>query len=68
MIDKYPALIIRCTGVADVISAVNFARKNELLVVEVKMSHEQFGNEGEISPVNGIDAETVYMYIKSYSQ
>jgi FAD/FMN-containing dehydrogenase len=32
MIDKHPALIARCTGVADVISAVNFARTNEILV------------------------------------
>jgi FAD/FMN-containing dehydrogenase len=32
MIDKHPALIARCTDVADVISAVNFARENELTV------------------------------------
>ena len=32
MIDKKPALIVRCAGVADVINAVNFARTNELLV------------------------------------
>ena len=32
MIDKHPGLIVRCTGVADVISAVRFARENELLV------------------------------------
>src|SRR5919199_1614054 len=32
MIDKRPALIVRCAGVADVINAVNFARTNELLV------------------------------------
>lgn len=32
MIDKYPALIARCTGVADVITAVNFAREYDLLV------------------------------------
>src|SRR5829696_1846380 len=31
-IDKHPGLIARCTGVADVIVAVNFARENELLV------------------------------------
>ncbi len=30
MIDKYPALIARCEGVADAITAVNFARKNRL--------------------------------------
>ena len=31
-IDKYPGLIAHCSGVADVIAAVNFARENELLV------------------------------------
>jgi FAD/FMN-containing dehydrogenase len=30
MIDRRPALIARCTGVADVIEAVNFARENGL--------------------------------------
>ena len=32
MIDRRPALIARCTGTADVISAVSFARDNDLLV------------------------------------
>ncbi len=32
MIDRRPALIARCVGVADVIQAVNFARDNHLLV------------------------------------
>ncbi len=32
MIDKYPALIARCVDVADVISAVNFGRENNLTV------------------------------------
>ncbi len=32
MIDRSPGLIARCSGVADVISAVNFARVNDLLV------------------------------------
>lgn len=32
MHDKRPSLIARCTGVADVIAAVNFARENNLLV------------------------------------
>jgi FAD/FMN-containing dehydrogenase len=30
MIDKRPALIVRCAGVGDVIDAVNFARDNDL--------------------------------------
>ncbi|MGI8911794.1 MAG: FAD-binding oxidoreductase [Rubrobacteraceae bacterium] len=32
MIDKRPALVARCADVADVISAVNFGRENDLLV------------------------------------
>src|SRR5579859_5703854 len=32
MIDKRPALIARCAGVADVIQAVTFARTHSLLV------------------------------------
>ncbi len=32
VIDRYPALIARCTGVADVLAAVRFARERELVV------------------------------------
>lgn len=32
MIDRHPALIARCVDVADVISAVNYARQHDLLV------------------------------------
>ncbi|PZC45850.1 MAG: FAD/FMN-containing dehydrogenase [Chloroflexi bacterium] len=32
LIDRRPGLIAECTGVADVIAAVNFAAKNDLLV------------------------------------
>jgi hypothetical protein len=32
MIDKHPALIVRCTDAGDVITAVNFARENGLLL------------------------------------
>ena len=31
-IDRHPGIIAQCSGVADVIAAVNFARENELLV------------------------------------
>jgi hypothetical protein len=32
MVDKTPALILRCAGVSDVMTAVDFARSNDLLV------------------------------------
>jgi FAD/FMN-containing dehydrogenase len=32
MIDRHPALIVRCVGAADVIACVNFARANDILV------------------------------------
>ena len=32
MIDKRPLVIARCADVADVITAVNFGRDNELLI------------------------------------
>jgi len=32
LIDRHPALIANCTGVADVVAAVNFAREHDLLL------------------------------------
>ncbi len=39
MIDKYPALIVRCADVADVISCVNFGRDNHLTIAVRGGSH-----------------------------
>ena len=44
MIDRYPALIIRCAGVADVIDSVNFARDNNLLVAVRGGGHNVTGS------------------------
>jgi FAD/FMN-containing dehydrogenase len=44
MIDKHPALIVRCTGVADVISAVQFARSQQLPVAIRGGGHNVAGN------------------------
>src|SRR5882672_3384137 len=44
MIDRRPALIVRCTGVADVISAVNFARSSGLLVAVRGARHHVAGH------------------------
>lgn len=43
-IDRYPALIARCTGVADVIKAVSFARENELLLAVRGGGHNVAGS------------------------
>ncbi len=44
MIDRRPALIVRCAGPADVITAVNFARTNRLLVSVKGGGHNITGN------------------------
>jgi FAD/FMN-containing dehydrogenase len=44
MIDKRPALIIRCAGVADVITAVQFARTHNLLVAVRGGGHNVAGH------------------------
>lgn len=70
MIDKYPALIARCTGVADVIDAVHFAREHDLLIAVRGGGHNVAGTavcDGgiviDLSEMTGIhidrDAQTV---------
>ncbi|MDX1686446.1 MAG: FAD-binding oxidoreductase [Candidatus Promineifilaceae bacterium] len=70
MIDKRPALIARCENVADVISAVNFARQNDLDLAIHGGGHNGAGlalvDDGlviDLSPMNGVhvdpDAGTV---------
>jgi FAD/FMN-containing dehydrogenase len=44
MIDRRPALIARCAGTADVISSVNLARANDLLVAIRGGGHNIAGN------------------------
>lgn len=44
MIDRRPALIVRCTGPADVIDAVRFARTHSLLVAVRGGGHNVAGN------------------------
>lgn len=43
MIDKHPLLIVRCADVADVITAVNFGRENNLLVAIRSGGHNAGG-------------------------
>src|SRR5687768_15409317 len=44
LIDRRPALIARCTGAADVIQAVNFARGHNLLLSVKGGGHNVAGN------------------------
>ena len=44
MVDKRPAMIARCSGTADVINSVNFARENNLLISVRGGGHNFPGN------------------------
>ena len=44
MIDRRPALVVRCLGAADVINAVNLARDEKLLVAVRGGGHNIAGN------------------------
>jgi FAD/FMN-containing dehydrogenase len=61
MIDKRPAMIVRCAGVGDVIDAVNFARDNDLQLAIRGGSHSAAGlalcDDGlviDLSPMRGV--------------
>ncbi len=66
MIDRKPALIVRCAGVADVMNAVHFARTHHLLVAVRGGGHNVAGNavcDGglmiDLSPMKGIRVDPV---------
>ena len=42
--DKYPAIIVQCSGTADVMDAVNFAREHSILVAVKGGGHNVAGN------------------------
>ena len=58
MIDKHPGIIIKCNDVADVIAAVKFGRKNNLLVAVRGGGHNGGGlgicDDGLVIDLSGI--------------
>jgi FAD/FMN-containing dehydrogenase len=66
MIDRKPALIARCAGVADVMAAVNFARVNDLRLSVRGGGHNITGNavcDGglmiDLSPMKGLRVDPI---------
>src|SRR4051794_6393491 len=66
MIDKYPALIVRCQDVADVIATVNFAREQDLTLAVRGGGHNGAGlgtvDDGlvlDLGLMNGIRVDSV---------
>lgn len=64
LIDRRPAIIAQCTGAADVVDAVNFARANELVVSIRSGGHNVAGtavNDGgmviDLRPMRGVHVE-----------
>src|SRR6056297_545634 len=63
MIDREPALIVRCTGAADVMMAVDFAREFDLRVAVKGGGHNVAGNaicnDGLVIDLSPMDAVRV---------
>src|ERR1700760_5894 len=59
-IDRHPGIIARCSGVADVVAAVNFARENELLVAVRGGGHNVSGkalcDDGIVIDLSGMQS------------
>lgn len=72
MIDKRPALVARCTGTADVVVAVRFARSHDLLVAVRGGGHNVAGNavcDGglviDLSLMKGIQVDPVKRSVRA---
>ena len=72
MIDKRPAMIARCSGPADVVNSVNFARENNLLISVRGGGHNFPGNsvcnDGlmiDLSQMTGVRVDPVAMTVRA---
>jgi FAD/FMN-containing dehydrogenase len=66
--DRHPALIVRCAGAADVVSAVNFARTHQLLTAVHSGGHSISGQSScdgglmiDLSPMKGIRVDPTHL-------
>ena len=64
MIDRYPALIVRCAGADDIVAALGFAREHDLLISVRGGGHNVTGNAVcdsglmlDLSPMKGTRVE-----------
>ena len=74
IIDKRPAVIVRCSGVADVLDSVRFARDHNLLVAVRGGGHNVAGfgtcDGGlviDLSPLRGIRVDPVTRTVRAQS-
>ena len=72
MVDRHPALIVQCAGVADVITSVNFAREHDLLVAVRGGGHNAAGNavcdDGlviDLSPMKGVRVDPLAQTVRA---
>jgi len=71
-INRFPALVARCTGVADVVEAVNFAREQDLLVAVRGGAHNAAGNatcDGgiviDLAEMNGVAVDPIARTVRA---
>src|SRR6266536_5105253 len=72
LIDRRPGLIARCTGVADVVAAVNLARERSLLVSVRGGGHNVAGsavNDGgiviDLAPMNSVRVDSLARTVRA---
>jgi FAD/FMN-containing dehydrogenase len=72
LIDRRPALIVQCTGAADVVDAVNFAREHDLLLSVKGGGHNVAGNavnDGglviDLSPMRGVHVDPATQTVRA---
>jgi FAD/FMN-containing dehydrogenase len=65
MIDRHPALVVRCTSTDDVVAAVNFGRENDLLVSVRGGAHSTPGYSTcdggiviDLGPMNSVEVDS----------